>query len=161
MRYRALAYNRAEDNFYYVYGLPAYGFETDEISEIGTVYGDFIEVNPATLGKETGFKDITGEDIFTGDITELEVDGEQRRFEVVETTLDREYNVLQGFNGDTVKVRLQGVIAFLWDTGKEKYYLLPCVDKKGVCDTERMRIVGDIHTRAGKGTNESERKKRS
>lgn len=53
---------------------------------------------------------------------------------------------LKGFDGKTVKVHLQGVIAFKWVEGTETYYLLPCVDDKGVCDTERMEIVGDIHT---------------
>ena len=36
MKYRALAYNKAEDRFYYVYGLPSYGFDTEEIGEMGT-----------------------------------------------------------------------------------------------------------------------------
>ena len=152
MEYRALAYNTAEDRFYYVHGLPAYGFDTDEIGEIGTPDGEFTEINPATLGRGTDYFDITGKEIFTGDITELEVDGEKRRYTVIETTTDREYNVLPGFEGKTIKVRLKGVIAFEWQEGEKTYILLPCVDKKGVCDTERMRIVGDIHTRAERGS---------
>lgn len=152
--YRALAYNKAEDSFYYVYGLPSYGFDTDEIGEMGTPDGEFIEINPATIGRGTGYTDITGTEIFTGDITELKVDGEKRRFTVIETTVDREYNVLQGFEGKTVKVRLQGVIAFKWQQDGETYILLPCVNKKGVCDTERMRIIGDIYTRSICGLSE-------
>ena len=148
MKYRALAYNKAEDRFYYVYGLPAYGFDTDEIGEIGTPDGEFTEINPATLGRGTGYFDIT----------ELEVDGEKRRFTVIETTVDREYNALSGFEGKTVKVRLQGVIAFQWQEDGKTYILLPCVDKKGVCDTERMRIIGDIHTREERGSYASEGK---
>lgn len=153
MKYRGLAYNRAEERFYYVYGLPSYGFNTDEIAEIGTPDGDFIDINPATLGKATGYHDKTGKEIYTGDITELKVDGEIRRFEVVETILNREYNALSGFKEKTVKVQLQGVIAFRWvlQDGQE-YYLLPCVDDKGVCDTEKMKIVGDIHTSAERGS---------
>ena len=88
----------------------------------------------------------------------MEVDGEKRRFTVIETTVDREYNTLPGFDGKTVKVRLQGVIAFEWQQDGKTYILLPCVDKKGVCDTERMRIVGDIHTRAERGGNGSKGK---
>jgi hypothetical protein len=71
----------------------------------------------------------------------------------VETILNREYNALSGFKEKTVKVQLQGVIAFRWvlQDGQE-YYLLPCVDDKGVCDTEKMKIVGDIHTSAERGS---------
>lgn len=153
MKYRALAYNRAEERFYYVYGLPSYGFNTDEIAEIGTPDGDFVDINPATLGRETGYSDKTGKEIYTGDITELKVDGEIRRFEVVETNLNREYNTLAGFREKTVKVRLHGVIAFRWvSPDGQEYYLLPCVDNKGVCDTEKMKIVGDIHTSAERGS---------
>ncbi len=151
MVYRGLAYDKANDLFYFVHGLPAYGFQTEEIEEIGTPDGKFVNINPATLGKGTGYKDITGTEIFTGDITELEVDGEKQRFIAEEVTVDREYNVQNGFEGKTVRVRLKNVIAFKWETGEKKYYLLPCVDKKGVCDTERMKIVGDIHTRVLKG----------
>ena len=151
MRFRGLAYRAAEEKFYYVYGLPSYGFNTDEIAEIGTPDGDFVAINPATLGKATGYYDITKKEMYTGDIVELKVDGEIRQFTVIETTVDREYNVLQGFKGKSVKVRLQGVIAFEWEADGTKYTLLPCLDSKGVCDTERMRIVGDIHTRAERG----------
>lgn len=155
MIFRGLTHDKRRDSYYFVYGLPSYGFNTDEISEIGTLDGSFMDINPTTLGRGTGYKDINGREMFVGDITELEVDGDLRQFEVVETTMDREYNVLQGFNGKTVKVRLQGVIAFLWETPVERYYLLPCVDENGVCDTERMKIVGDIHTKALEKANES------
>ena len=66
--------------------------------------------------------------------------------------------MLPGFEGKTIKVRLKGVIAFEWQEDGKNYVLLPCVDKKGVCDTERMRIVGDIHTRAERGSYESKGK---
>ena len=148
MKYRGVAYMAAEDRFYYVYGLPSYGFNTDRIEEIGTPDGDFTTINPATLGRATGYHDMTQKEMYTGDIVELKVDGEVRRFKVIETTVDREYNVLQGFKGKTVKVRLQGVIAFEWEMDGTSFILLPCVDSRGVCDTEKMRIVGDIHTRA-------------
>ena len=59
-------------NYIKHYGLPSYGFDTEEIGEMGTPDGDFTEINPATLGRGTGYTDITGTEIFTGDITELE-----------------------------------------------------------------------------------------
>ena len=155
MIYRGLTYNKSDDSYCFVYGLPSYGFNTDEIAEIGTPDGSFTEINPATLGRGTGYKDIEGKEIFTGDIVELEVDGELRHYEVIETTVDREYNTLKGFLGNTVRVRLQGVIAFAWYTPTERYYLLPGVDENGVCDTERMKIIGDIHTTALREANES------
>ena len=155
MIYRGLTYDKKKESYYFVYGLPSYGFNTDEIAEIGTPDGSFKEINPTTLGRGTGYKDIKGKEIFTGDITELDVDGELRQFEVVETTVDREYNTQKGFLGDTVKVRLQGAIAFRWVIPEGTYYLLPCVDENGVCDTERMNIVGDIHTKALGKANES------
>ena len=152
MKYRGLAYDAAEEKHYYVYGLPSYGFNTDEIAEIGTPDGEFIPISPSTLGKATGYKDCTGTEIYTGDITELEVNGEFRQFVVVEANLDREYNVLHGLEGETVRVCLQGVIAIEWKTADGNIYnLLPCIDSEGVCDTAKMRIIGDIHTRAVQG----------
>lgn len=147
--YRALAWDSVQEAYHYVYGLPSYGFETDKATEIGTARGDFIEINPNTWGRATGYKDCTGKEIFTGDIVELKAKGVNRRFTVIETTIDREYNTLDGFGGreKTAKVRLQGVIAFEWQQDGKTYTLLPCVDKKGGCDTEEMRIVGDIYTK--------------
>lgn len=148
MKYRALTWDKDKQEHKYVYGLPSYGFETEEIEEIGTPYGDFHNINPTTLGEETEYRDSTGKKMYTGDITTLEVDGEIREFEVVRTTTDREYNVLDGFEGKTTKVRLSGVIAFKWHTEGKDYYLLPCVNEAGVADTVRMKIIDTIHERA-------------
>lgn len=53
MKYRGLTYNREKESYEWVYGLPSYGYATDEVAEIGTVYGDFREIFPDTLGEQT------------------------------------------------------------------------------------------------------------
>lgn len=55
MKYRGLTYNREKECYEWVYGMPSYGYETDEIAEIGTVYGDFREIFPDTLGEQTPY----------------------------------------------------------------------------------------------------------
>lgn len=110
MKYRGLTYNKEKESYEWVYGLPSYGYATDEVAEIGTVYGDFREIFPDTLGEQTPYRDKNGKEIYTGDIVALEVDGQIREFVVDKATVDREYNTLQGFTGkdgsNTVKVRL-------------------------------------------------------
>ena len=105
MKYRGLTYDKSTDSYKWVYGLPSYGFETEEIAEIGTPQGDFYDIDPATLGEETDYRDRHGKSIYTGDITTLKVNGEVREFVVDRATVDREYNSLPGFKGETVKVR--------------------------------------------------------
>lgn len=149
MKYRGLTWDKEKQAYKWVYGLPSYGFETTEISEIGTPHGDFYDIDPTTLGKETDYRDRNRKPIYTGDITTLEVDGELREFEVVEITTDREYNTLPGFEGETVKVRLSGVIAFRWHTQDgETYDLLPCVNAAGVSDTFFMEVIDTVAERA-------------
>lgn len=156
MKYRGLTWDKDKEKYKWVYGLPSYGFETEEIAEIGTPYGDFFNIDPASLGKQTQYRDRHKKPIFTGDITTLEVDGEVREFEVVEITTDREYNTLPGFEGKTVKVRLSGVIAFRWATpGGQVFDLLPCVNEAGISDTAFMEI---IDTAAERAVRESESK---
>lgn len=148
MRYRGLTYDPGTEKHRYVYGMPSYGFETEEVSEIGTPYGDFYEINPATLGEETHYQDRNGKRIYTGDIVTLEVDGEVREFVVEKATIDREYKVLPGFEGNTVKVRLSNVIVFCWTSPDGiTHKLLPCVNEKGIDDTSFMEIVDTIHER--------------
>ena len=106
MKYRGLTYNREKESYEWVYGLPSYGYATDEVAEIGTVYGDFREIFPDTLGEQTPYRDKNGKEIYTGDIVALEVDGQIREFVVDKATVDREYNTLPSFEGDTVKVIL-------------------------------------------------------
>lgn len=149
MKYRGLTFDRQKLEYKWVYGLPSYGFETEEIAEIGTPHGDFYDINPTTLGKETEYRDRHRKPIYTGDITTLEVDGELREFEVVEITTDREYNTLPGIAGDTAKVRLSGVIAFRWTAPDGKVFdLLPCVNEAGVSDTAFMEIIDTAAERA-------------
>lgn len=149
MKYRALTWDTDKQAYKWVYGLPSYGFETKEIAEIGTPYGDFYDINPSTLGKQTEYRDRNGKPMYTGDIATLEVDGQLREFEVVEITTEREYNTLPGFVGKTVKVRLSGVIAFRWRTQEgETFDLLPCVNEAGVADPFRMEIIDTVHERA-------------
>lgn len=160
MKYRGLTYDREKESYEWVYGMPSYGYETDEIAEIGTVYGDFKEIFPDTLGEQTPYRDKNGKEMYTGDIVALEVDGQVREFVVDKTTVDREYNTLTGFTGkdgsNTVKVRLADVVIFRWiDTEGIIHQLLPCVDDMGVSDTARMEIIGTV---AERGVQESESK---
>lgn len=149
MKYRGLTYDSKSKKYKYVYGMPSYGFETEEITEIGTPYGDFCEINPITLGEETKYRDRHGKHIYTGDIVTLEVDGELREFVVEKATVDREYNVLPGFSGTTVKVRLSDVVVFRWTSPDGMTHkLLPCVNEAGVADTFFMEIIDTIHERA-------------
>ena len=150
MKYRGLTWDKEKECFKWVYGMPSYGFETEEVAEIGTPYGDFYDIDPASLGKQTEYRDRHRKPIYTGDITTLEVDGETREFEVVEITIDREYNTLPGLEskGGTVKVRLSGVIAFRWTAPDgEVFNLLPCVNEAGVADTAFMEIIDTVAER--------------
>ncbi len=150
MKYRGLTFNRTTLTYEWVYGMPSYGYETEEIAEIGTPDGEFYEINPATLGEETDYTDRHGKPIYTGDITTLKVDGEVREFVVDRATVDREYNTLPGFEGKTVKVRLSGVVVFRWiDSEGIIHQLLPCVDDTlGACDCHFMEIVDTVAERA-------------
>ena len=150
MKYRGLTFNRTTLTYEWVYGMPSYGYETEEIAEIGTPDGEFYEINPATLGEETDYTDRHGKHIYTGDITTLKVDGDVREFVVDRATVDREYNALPGFKGKTVKVRLSGVVVFRWiDSEGIIHQLLPCVDDTlGACDCHFMEIVDTVAERA-------------
>lgn len=160
MKYRGLTFNRTTLAYEWVYGMPSYGYETEEIAEIGTPDGEFYEINPATLGEETDYTDRHGKPIYTGDITTLKVDGKVREFVVDRATIDREYNTLPGFEGKTVKVRLSGVVVFRWiDSEGIIHQLLPCVDDTlGACDCHFMEIVDTVAERAVRES-ESEREK--
>lgn len=150
MKYRGLKFNKTTLTYEWVYGMPSYGYETEEIAEIGTPDGEFFEINPATLGEETDYRDRHGKPIYTGDITTLKVDGEIREFVVDRATVDREYNTLPGFEGKTVKVRLSGVVVFRWiDSEGIIHQLLPCVDDTlGACDCHFMEIIDTVAERA-------------
>lgn len=149
MKYRGLAFDKEKQAYKWVYGMPSYGFETEEIAEIGTPDGGFYDIDPETLGEETGYKDKHGKQMYTGDITTLLVDGEVREFVVDRATVDREYNTLPGFEGSTVKVRLSGVVIFRWISPDGIIHqLLPCVDPVGTDDTSYMEIIDTVAERA-------------
>lgn len=149
MKYRGLTFDKEKQVYKWVYGMPSYGFETEEITEIGTPDGNFYDINPATLGEETEYKDKHGKQMYTGDITTLEVDGGIREFVVGRATVDREYNTLPGFEGSTVKVRLSGVVIFRWISPDETIHqLLPCVGPAGTDDTSSMEIIDTVAERA-------------
>lgn len=149
MKYRGLTFNRTTLTYEWVYGMPSYGYETEEIAEIGTPDGEFYEIDPATLGEETDYRDRHRKPIYTGDITTLKVDGEIREFVVDRATVDREYNTLPGFEGETVKVRLSGVVVFRWiDPDGIIHQLLPCLNEAGVSDCNFMEVVDTVAERA-------------
>lgn len=149
MKYRGLTFDIIRKAHKWVYGMPSYGYETEEIKEIGTPDGEYFEIDPETLGQETEYRDRHGKQMYTGDIVALEVDGNMREFVVDRATVDREYNTLPGFKGETVKVRLSDVIVFRWiDPDGIIHQLLPCVDKEGIADPYRMEIIGTVAERA-------------
>lgn len=146
MKYRGLTYNREKECYEWVYGMPSYGYETDEIAEIGTVYGDFREIFPDTLGEQTPYRDKNGKEIYTGDIVALEVGGQIREFVVDKATVDREYNTLQGFTGkdgsNTVKVRLTPVEGERLQ-GYPDDWTKYGADGNIIADTARYRAIGN------------------
>ncbi len=149
MKYRGLSLNKEKQAYEWVYGMPSYGFETEKITEIGTPDGSFYDILPTSLGEETNYKDKYKKQIYTGDIVTLKVGNETREFVVSRKTIDREYNTLLGFDGDTVKVRLSGVIVFCYTAPDgSKYDLLPCVSLDGRDDTYFMEIIDTVSERA-------------
>lgn len=97
------------------------------------------EVDPDTVCKATGLKDKNGQMIYQKDITELEVNGEIRRFIVDIKPVKREVVSHPSFDDPTAKVVIMGVV-FEW----EGFELFPCVDENGVPDNEKMVIVGNV-----------------
>ena len=149
MKYRGLTFHRTKQEYKWVYGMPSYGFATEEITEIGTPDGSFYEINPKTLGEETEFHDRHGKQMYTGDIATLKVGDEVREFEIARATVDREYNTLPGFEGSTVKVRLSGVVVFRWAAPDgTMHQLLPCVNGEGVSDCSSMEVIDTVAERA-------------
>ncbi|MCM1240477.1 MAG: YopX family protein [Lachnospiraceae bacterium] len=143
MRYRGLT-EKGE----MVYGMPSYGFQSEEVAEIGTPDGDFQEIMPGTLGEYTGYTDRKGNGIYTGDITRLVLPGgEARLFEVAKMILDREMVPPKGFTAAGRNMVRLNTYAFIWlENGA---VLLPCVDQKGRCDTGKMEIIGNVHQNPG------------
>lgn len=139
MKYRGLTHDGEM-----VYGLPSYGFQTEEVTEIGMPDGDFHEIMPGTLGEYTEYYDRKGTGIYTGDITKLILpDGEVRLFEVGKAVLDRELKPPKGFTARGKNIVRLNTYIFIW-LGNGAV-LLPCVDARGRCDTEKMEVIGNVH----------------
>ncbi len=161
MRYRGLTWNDALEKYEWIYGMPSYG--SAGITEIETPErirsAHFHNIIPESLGEETEYTDKRGKRMYTGDIAAMPVDGEVREFIVERATVDREYNTLPGFDGETVKVRLAGVVVFRWmDPDGITHQLLPCVNEKGIADPSRMEIIGTVAERAVReGESESQK----
>jgi hypothetical protein len=96
-------------------------------------------IQPCPVNR-TGLTDIDGKEIYVGHILELEVGGKKRRFEAKYGTVIREVRSLKNFVDEFSKVAITGVF-FEWDG----YPLFPCVDRNGVPDNKRMRIVGHVN----------------
>lgn len=56
MKYRGLTYDKSTDSYKWVYGLPSYGFETEEIAEIGTPQGGFLRHRPSNPWRGNGLQ---------------------------------------------------------------------------------------------------------
>lgn len=94
--------------------------------------------------------------LFDGDTMQGVLRKTGTEFVVDKATVDREYNTLPNFEGDTVKVRLADVVIFRWiDPEGVIHQLLPCVNEAGVSDTAFMEIIGTV---AERGVQESESK---
>lgn len=81
-KYRGLT--KKSGKYEWVFGMPSYGYESEEIAEIGTPDGDFYEIDPETLGEETEYRDRHGKPIYTGDKAKLRVDGGNGEWETKE-----------------------------------------------------------------------------
>lgn len=97
-------------------------------------------VRKDTVSQFVGLTDENEEEMFEGDIAELEVDGEIRHFVVRIKTVVREVMSHPSFDDSTAKVEITGVV-FEWNG----FDLFPCVDDKGVADNKRMVVVGNIY----------------
>ena len=99
MKYRGLTWDREKLEYKWVYGLPSYGYETEEVAEIGTPYGDFYEINPETLGKK-GFTYLgeDGEDCFAFEKT---IDSNECTFRLRLPFEETKHRIM--FRGDTIE----------------------------------------------------------
>ncbi|MEK5038810.1 YopX family protein [Sporosarcina sp. FSL K6-3457] len=97
-------------------------------------------VDEKTIGQYVGLRAKFNLEIFDGDITELKIDGEVRRFVVRLKTVVREVVSHPSFDDDTAKVAITGVI-FEWNG----FELFPCVDENRKSDVEDMVIIGNVH----------------
>lgn len=88
----------------------------------------------------TGLTDQDDNELYDGDITALEVDGDTRYFRVAIKTVERELVSHPSFSDETAKIVITGVV-FEWNG----FDLFPYVDENGVPDNKRMKKVGNIY----------------
>ena len=122
------------------YGLLFKSGAEGQWTEIQTDSGATFIVDDETVGQFTGLKDKNGREIYENDITELEVDGNIRRFVVKIKIIVRELVSHPSFFEETAKVAITGVV-FEWNG----FELFPCVDENGQVDNEKMVVVGNIY----------------
>ncbi|KQN96969.1 hypothetical protein [Paenibacillus sp. Leaf72] len=106
-------------------------------SELGVPFAYY--VRPETVRQGVRLPDRFGNEMFDGDITELEVEGEKRRFVVRIGTVVRDIECDPPFSEEIERASITGVY-FEWE-GKK---LFPLVDKHDVPDNERMVIIGNV-----------------
>lgn len=95
------------------------------------------------------YRDKNGKEIYTGDIVALEVDGQIREFVVDKATVDREYNTLPNFEGDTVKVRLaDSIMAAITLEVAKKHLEMWLEAESEVAINQSYTIGGKSFTRA-------------
>ena len=132
------------DNGEWVHGgYVSYGYVGKEKFYIVPHYASALytfEVDPATVRRFTGKKDKNGAEIYVGDITELMVDGDLRRFIVSFKDADREVVSHPDFDSPTAKVRITGLV-FSW----EGFDLFPCIHEDGHDDIADMVKVGNVY----------------
>jgi len=85
--------------------------------------------------------DIDRNEIYEDDILEYTFpNGDVRKFIVSIETVIREIVTYPNFYPKTCRVAITGVV-FKWDG----YKMFPCINGDGVCDNEKMKIIGNIH----------------
>lgn len=87
---------------------------------------------------DTGLRDRNGMPIHTGNQVKLILDnGEERIFDVCFRTAERIIiKTLPGFEPEETEVSITGIF-FHW----QGHYMLPCVDKNGVSDVNKMEVI--------------------
>lgn len=120
----------------YNYGI-GYDENTNKISATG------YEIDVDTICRSTSLLNSDYDTIYENDIMQLVLpDKSVRNFKVVIKSDDRYVTNLDGFVKGTSHVLINGVF-FEWYANGECYNLLPCLDDSNVCDTLKMKKIGN------------------